>query len=91
MDYLLNTKKEYKKVYAQGTQDIYQNELDKACFKRDIAYGDFKDLPRRTVSIKYYVIKHLMLQKIQIMINMKEALLQCFANFWIKNLLLTQG
>ena len=28
---------------------IYQNELDKACFKHDIAYGGFKDLTRRTV------------------------------------------
>ena len=27
---------------------IYQNELDKACFQHDIAYGDFKDLKRRT-------------------------------------------
>ena len=27
---------------------IYQNELDKACFQHDIAYGDFKDLNRRT-------------------------------------------
>ena len=23
-----------------------QNELDKSCFQRDIAYEDFKDLPR---------------------------------------------
>ena len=27
---------------------IYQNELDKACFQHDMAYGDFRDLPRRT-------------------------------------------
>ena len=27
---------------------IYQNELDKACFQHDIAYGDFKDLTGRT-------------------------------------------
>ena len=27
---------------------IYRNELDKACFQHDVAYGDFKDLPRRT-------------------------------------------
>ena len=26
---------------------IYRNELDKACLQHDIAYGDFKDLPRR--------------------------------------------
>ena len=25
-----------------------QNELDKACFQHDMAYGDFKDLNRRT-------------------------------------------
>ena len=27
---------------------IFQNELEKACFLRDMAYGDFKDLTRRT-------------------------------------------
>ena len=31
---------------------IYQNELDKACFQRDMAYGDFKDSTKRTVSDK---------------------------------------
>ena len=29
---------------------VYQNELDKACFQHDMAYGDFKDLTRRTAS-----------------------------------------
>ena len=29
---------------------IYQNELNKAFFQRDIAYRDFKDLTRRTAS-----------------------------------------
>ena len=29
---------------------IYKNELDKACFQHDMAYGDFKDLNRRTQS-----------------------------------------
>ena len=28
---------------------IYKNELDKACFKHDKAYGDFKDLAKRTI------------------------------------------
>ena len=27
---------------------IYQNELSKATFQHDMAYGDFKDLDRRT-------------------------------------------
>ena len=34
------------------SRDIYQNELDKACFQRDMAYGDFKDSTKRTVSDK---------------------------------------
>ena len=34
------------------TSYIYKNELDKACFQRDITYGDFKDLRRRTASDK---------------------------------------
>ena len=29
-----------------------QNELDKACFQHDMAYGDFRDLKRRTYSDK---------------------------------------
>ena len=33
---------------------IYQNKLDKACFQHDIAYGGFKDLPRRTASDKAF-------------------------------------
>ena len=34
------------------TSYIYKNELDKACFQHDMAYGDFKDLKRRTASDK---------------------------------------
>ena len=30
----------------------YQKELDKTCFQHDMAYGDFKDLTRRTASDK---------------------------------------
>ena len=30
----------------------YENELDKACFQHDMAYGDFKDLAKRTTSGK---------------------------------------
>ena len=32
------------------TSYICKNELDKACFQHDMAYGDFKDLIRRTAS-----------------------------------------
>ena len=34
------------------TSYIYKNELHKACFQHDMAYGDFKDLKRRTFSDK---------------------------------------
>ena len=34
------------------TNYIYKNELDKVCFQHDMAYGDFKDLKRRTASDK---------------------------------------
>ena len=34
------------------TSYIYKNELDKACFQLDMAYGDFKDMKRRTASDK---------------------------------------
>ena len=29
------------------TDNIYKNELDKACFQHDVAYGDFKDLAKK--------------------------------------------
>ena len=31
---------------------MYQSELYKACFPHNMAYGDFKDLPSRTISDK---------------------------------------
>ena len=34
------------------TKYIYRNELDKACFQHDMAYGDFKDLAKRTAADK---------------------------------------
>ena len=34
------------------TECVYRNKLDKACFQHDMAYGDFKDLKRRTQSDK---------------------------------------
>ena len=32
------------------TKDIYRNDLDKVCFQHNMAYGDLKDLSRRTAS-----------------------------------------
>ena len=35
-----------------NTDFSYRNELDKACFQHDMAYGKSKDLPKRTQSDK---------------------------------------
>ena len=46
-------KERIRKFKEMGdTSYIYKNELDKACFKHDMAYGDFKDLAKRTASDK---------------------------------------
>ena len=58
---------------------IYKNELDKACFQHNVAYGDFKDLARRTASDKVLREKHLILLKI------KEDLFLWFINLLIKS------
>ena len=39
-----------KFMQTGDTNYIYSNELDKACFEHDMAYGDLKDLKRRTQS-----------------------------------------
>ena len=47
------TKEQVQKFKEAGdSRYIYQNELDGACFRHEMAYGDFKDLPRRTASGK---------------------------------------
>ena len=35
------------------TSYIYKNELDKACFQHDMAYGDFKDIKKEQLLIKF--------------------------------------
>ena len=45
-------KKEFKNLKKQETNYIYKNELNKACFQHDVAYGDFNELTRRTASDK---------------------------------------
>ena len=41
-----------KLVQTGNTDFIYKNELDKACFQHDMAYGKSKDLIKRTQSDK---------------------------------------
>ena len=37
-----------KFIQTGNTNFIYKNELDKACFQHDMAYGKSKDLTKRT-------------------------------------------
>ena len=46
-------KERIKKFMTTGNTDfIYKNELDKACFQHDMAYGKSKDLVKRTQTDK---------------------------------------
>ena len=47
------SRKRIEKFMQTGNTDfIYKNELDKACFQHDMAYGKSKDLAKRTQSVK---------------------------------------
>ena len=43
-----NEERVQKSKETGDTNYIYKNELDKVCFQHDMAYGDFKDLARKT-------------------------------------------
>ena len=47
-----NKQRIQKSMQTGDTNYIYKNELDKACFQHDMAYGKYKDLERRTQSNK---------------------------------------
>ena len=67
-----NKQRIQKFMQTGDTNYIYKNELDKACFRHDVAYGDFTDLKRRTQSNKILKDKLLQLQAIQNMMDIKE-------------------
>ena len=69
------------------SRNIFQNELDKACFQHVTAYGDFKDLTRRTGSDKMLSDKAFNIAKIGNMMDTKGVLFQWFINLLIKDLL----
>ena len=53
MDHLQESKKITLKFKEIGDlRYIYQNELHNVCFQHDVAYGDFKNLNRRTAAYK---------------------------------------
>ena len=47
-----NKERTEKFMQTENTDFIYRNELDKACFQHDMAYGKSKDLVKRTQSDK---------------------------------------
>ena len=52
-DPFTKNKERIEKFMQSGNTDfIYKNELDKACFQHDTAYGKSKDLVKRTKSDK---------------------------------------
>ena len=75
-----------KFMQTGNTNFIYKNELDKACFQHDMAYGKSKDLVKRTQSDK--VLKD---KAFKIAINPKyngyqRGLASMIYNFLIKSL-----
>ena len=52
-----NKKRTQKFKETGNTSYIYKNEIDKSCFQHDMAYGDLKDLARRTASDKVLIFK----------------------------------
>ena len=47
-----NKERIQKFMQTGNTNYIYKNDLEKACFQHDIAYGKYKDLTKRTESGK---------------------------------------
>ena len=49
---------------------IYRNELDKACFQHDIAYGDFKDLAKRTAADKVLWLINFLIKRLKVVVSL---------------------
>ena len=67
------------------TSHIYKNELDKACFHHDMAYGDFKGLAKRTITDKVLRDKAFKIASNQNMMDIREDWLLWYINFLIKS------
>ena len=62
-----NKEKNQKLVQTGNTNYIYKNDLDKAGFQHDKAYGKYKDLTKRTASdnvLRDKVFKLLVIQNL---------------------------
>ena len=66
------------------TSYIYKNELDKACFQHDMAYGDFKYLAKRTASDKVLRDKEFNIAKSSKYDGYQKGLVSMVYNFFDK-------
>ena len=80
-----NKERIHKFKETGDTNNIYKNELDKACFQHDIAYGNFKDLARRTASDKVLKNKALNIAKNPKYDGYQRGLASWFTYFLIKS------
>ena len=63
---------------------IYQNELDQACFRHDMVYGDFKDINRRIFADKVLYNKAFNIAEDPNTMDINVDFLQWFINSLIK-------
>ena len=66
--------------------NIYKNELNKACFPQDAPYATIRDLARRTISEKF-----LKLNQILKMMDIKEDWQVCYICFLKKKNMIKRG
>ena len=69
-----------------NTDFIYKNELDKACFQHDMAYGKSKDLLKRTQSDKVLRDISFKISSDSKYDGYQKGLVQWFTSFLIKSL-----
>ena len=79
-----NKERIQKSEETGNTKYIYKNDLDKACFQYDMAYGDFKDLTIRTASDKILRDKAFNIAKNPKYDGYQRRLASMFINFLIK-------
>ena len=77
-----------KFMQTGNTGFIYKNELDKACFQHDMAYGESKDLVKRTQSDKVLKDKAFKIVSNPKYDGYQRGLALMVYQFLIKNLLL---
>ena len=79
-----NKERIQKSEETGDTKYIYKNDLDKACFQYDMAYGDFKDLTIRTASDKILRDEAFNIAKNPKYDGYQRRLASMFINFLIK-------